>query len=42
MANSTVPAAQAQARPKTILLIEDEEAHVELIRRAFVKARRSG
>jgi len=31
MANSTAPAAQAQARPKakTILLIEDEEAHVE-------------
>ena len=40
MANSTVPAAQARARPKTktILLIEDEEAHVELIRRAFVES----
>ncbi|MGB7533936.1 MAG: response regulator, partial [Halobacteriota archaeon] len=44
MANSTAPAAQAQARArpktktKTILLIEDEEAHVELIRRAFVES----
>ncbi len=42
MANSIAPTAQAraQARPKTktILLIEDEEAHVELIRRAFVES----
>lgn len=42
MANSTAPAARAQARPeiktRSILLVEDEEAHVELIRRAFVES----